>query len=86
MFAIERLLRVNGFMSSVVNPENEEEPPSDAAIVVKLMRLVENSDLSFYQIASLMGTSGTILSMWLAGSAKPQPTNLDEIERLLSPQ
>ena len=86
MFAIERLLRVNGFMSSVVNPENEEEPPSDAAIVVKLMRLVENSDLSFYQIASLMGTSGTILSMWLAGSAKPQPTNLDEIEKLLSPQ
>jgi DNA transposition AAA+ family ATPase len=73
-------------MSSVVNPENEEEPPSDAAIVVKLMRLVENSDLSFYQIASLMGTSGTILSMWLAGSAKPQPTNLDEIEKLLSPQ
>jgi DNA transposition AAA+ family ATPase len=73
-------------MSSAVNPENEEEPPSDAAIVVKLMRLVENSDLSFYQIASLMGTSGTILSMWLAGSAKPQPTNLDEIEKLLSPQ
>jgi hypothetical protein len=73
-------------MSPIVNSEEGEQPLSNADIVVKLMRLVENSDLSFYQIASLVGTSGTILSMWLAGTAKPQSTNLDEIERLLRPQ
>jgi DNA transposition AAA+ family ATPase len=73
-------------MSTMVNSEEGEQPLSNADIIVKLMRLVENSDLSFYQIASLVGTSGTILSMWLAGTAKPQSTNLDEIEKLLRPR
>ena len=73
-------------MSPDVNSKGGEQPLSNAAIVAKLMQLVENSDLSFYQIASLVGTSGTILSMWLAGTAKPQSTNLAEIEKLLRPQ
>ena len=77
---------MNGFMSSIFNPEEREEPASEAAMVVKLMRLVENSDLSFYQIAALIGTSGTILSMWLAGTAKPGTANLVEIDKLLSSQ
>jgi DNA transposition AAA+ family ATPase len=73
-------------MSFIVNHGEGEEPTSDTAIVVKLMRLVESSDLSFYQIASLIGTSGTVLSMWLAGTAKSPPPNLDEIEKLLRPR
>ncbi|MBV8377385.1 MAG: hypothetical protein JO279_10320 [Verrucomicrobia bacterium] len=73
-------------MSPDVNSKGGEQPLSNSAIVAKLMQLVENSDLSFYQIASLVGTSGTILSMWLAGTAKPQSTNLAEIEKLLRPQ
>ena len=54
-------------------------------VIVRLRRFVEDSDLSFYQIASLIGTSGTILSMWLAGTAKPHMTELDEIEKFLKP-
>ena len=43
-----------------------------------------DSDLSFYQIASLIGTSGTIPSTWLARTAKPDKAELAEIERLLT--
>ena len=71
-------------MSSVVNPKEGEEP-SEEALIVRLRRFVEDSDLSLYQIASLIGTSGTILSMWLAGTAKPHMTELDEIETFLKP-
>jgi hypothetical protein len=35
-------------------------------------------------IASLIGTSGTSLSMWLAKRAKPHTAELAEIERLLT--
>ena len=70
-------------MSAVVNPKEEEEPPGEAALVMRLTRFVENSDLSFYQIASIIGISGTILSMWLAGTAKPHTAKFNEIENLL---
>jgi DNA transposition AAA+ family ATPase len=43
---------------------------AEITVIVRLMRFVEDSHLSFYQIASLIGTSGTILSMWLAGTAR----------------
>jgi transcriptional regulator with XRE-family HTH domain len=51
--------------------------------IFRLRHLVEDSDLSFYQIASLLGTSGTILSMWLSGTARPDRSELGEIEKLL---
>ena len=70
-------------MESFVNPREEE--PSGETLIVKLRQFVEDSDLSLYQIASLIGTSGTILSMWLAGTAKPHMTELDEIEKFLKP-
>jgi len=57
---------------------------AEITVIVRLRRFVEDSDLSFYQIASL-GTSGTILSMWLAGTAKPHMTKLDQIEKFLKP-
>jgi hypothetical protein len=72
---------LNAFMF-FVNPMKGEDP-SGEALIVKLKRFVEDSDLSLYQIASLIGTSGTILSMWLAGTARPHMTELAEIEKLL---
>jgi DNA transposition AAA+ family ATPase len=71
-------------MTSVVNPKEGEEP-SEEALIARLRRFVEDSDLSLYQIASLIGTSGTILSMWLAGTARPNMTKVDEIEKFLKP-
>jgi DNA transposition AAA+ family ATPase len=68
-------------MESFVNPREEE--PSGETLVVKLRQFVEDSDLSLYQIASLIGTSGTILSMWLAGTATPHLSQLDKIEKFL---
>ncbi len=58
---------------------------AEITVIVRLRQFVEDSDLSFYQIASLIGTSGTILSMWLAGTARPHMTKLDEIEKFLRP-
>jgi transcriptional regulator with XRE-family HTH domain len=66
-----------------VNPVEERNPGEDA-LIARLRRLVEGSDLSFYKIASRVGTSGTILSMWLAGSAKPRAEELDRIEKFLN--
>jgi DNA transposition AAA+ family ATPase len=74
---------MNGFMSSVVDSREREEP-SEEALVAKLRRFIEDSDLSFYQIASRVGTSGTMLSMWLAGTAKPDPAKSIEIDRFLT--
>jgi hypothetical protein len=73
---------VHALMATVVNSKEGEEP-SREALTVRLRRFVEDSDLSFYRIASLVGTSGTTLSMWLAGTARPRPTELDEIEKFL---
>ena len=49
----------------------EGEEPNEEALVGRLRRFIDDSDLSFYRIASLIGTSGTFLSMWLARTAKP---------------
>ena len=69
-------------MATVVNSK-EGEGLSREALIARLRRFVEDSDLSFYQIASRAGTTGTILSMWLSGAAKPNTTDLLQIERLL---
>jgi DNA transposition AAA+ family ATPase len=69
-------------MSFVVNYKEGDEP-NEEALIVRLRRFVEDSDLSLYKIASLIGTSGTKLSMWLAGTARPHITELDDIENFL---
>ena len=61
----------------------EGEEPNEEALVGRLRRFIDDSDLSFYRIASLIGTSGTFLSMWLARTAKPHTAELAVIERLL---
>jgi ribosome-binding protein aMBF1 (putative translation factor) len=54
-----------------------------ADAIFRLGRFVEDTDLSFYQIASRLGIPSTILTMWLAGTARPNCNELDKIERLL---
>jgi DNA transposition AAA+ family ATPase len=70
-------------MSSAAHSKEGEES-NEEALVGRLRRFIDDSDLSFYRIASLIGTSGTFLSMWLARTAKPHTTDLAEIERLLT--
>ena len=70
---------MNGFAASVVHSKEGEE-----ALIGKLRRFVEQSDLSLYQIASLIGVSGVILSMWLAGTARPHIAQQDKIEKVLN--
>jgi len=63
----------------------QQEEQSQASLSARLRRFVENSDLSFYQIASRLGTSGAILSMWIAETTRPRTaTELDEIGKLLN--
>ena len=69
-------------MSSVAHPKEGGEPDEEA-LIGRLRRFVEASDLSFYQIASFIGISATILSMWLAGTVKPRTAELAQIERFL---
>jgi DNA transposition AAA+ family ATPase len=61
----------------------EGNDPSEEALIASLRRFVEDSDLSIYQIAELIGTPAAILSMWLAGTARPHTAELTEIRRLL---
>jgi DNA transposition AAA+ family ATPase len=75
------VFRMNGLM--VLRHFKEGEELSERALMARLRRFVEDSDLSFYKIASRVNTSGTMLSMWLAGTARPQQGKLAEIERLL---
>ena len=61
----------------------EQEAARERALVARLREFVEDSDLSFYKIASRIGTSGGILSLWLAGTAKPRAEELAAIEKFL---
>jgi len=61
----------------------EEEAARERALVARLREFVENSDLSFYKIASRIVTSGGILSLWLAGTARPRAEELAAIEKFL---
>jgi DNA transposition AAA+ family ATPase len=70
-------------MAYFENPKEGEEP-NDEALLRRLMQFVSDSELSFYRIASRIGTSGVILSMWLAGAARPDKTQLTAIDRLLT--
>jgi DNA transposition AAA+ family ATPase len=69
-------------MAFVTRPKEGEES-SEKALVARLRQFVENSDLSFYRIASRIGTSGGTLSMWLAGKARPRADELAAIEKFL---
>jgi len=60
----------------------EGKAARERALVARLRQSVEDADLSFYKIASRVGTSGGILSMWLAGTAKPHEEELAAIEIL----
>ncbi len=61
----------------------EGEAARERALVARLRQFIEDSDLSFYKIASRVGTSGGILSMWLAGTARPRAKESAAIEKFL---
>jgi DNA transposition AAA+ family ATPase len=69
-------------MAFVTRPKDGGES-SEKALVARLRQFVEDSDLSFYKIASRIGRSGGILSMWLAERARPRPEELAAIEKFL---
>jgi transcriptional regulator with XRE-family HTH domain len=60
----------------------EGEPPKEA-LLARLRQFVEDSDVSFYKIASDLGASGSMLSMWLAGRVAPSAEKLFAIEKIL---
>jgi hypothetical protein len=64
---------------SSADPEELDEE----ALLGDLIRLVEESELSIPRLAEFVGVSGVILSMWIAGTAKPQPNKLFEAKGLL---
>ena len=61
----------------------EGRDANEEALLERLRQFVQNSDLSFYRIASRIGTSGVTLSMWLAGKARPRAGELAAIEKFL---
>jgi transcriptional regulator with XRE-family HTH domain len=61
----------------------EKDELGQEELIGRLRRFVEASDFSFYQIASRVGISGTMLSMWLAGTARPDAAKSIEIDRFL---
>jgi hypothetical protein len=69
-------------MAFVTGPKDGGEP-SEKELIARLRKFVEESDLSFYKIASRIGTSGGILSMWLAETTRPRTGELDAIEKFL---
>jgi len=66
-----------------VTRSKEGGESSEEALVERFKQFVEDSDLSFYEIASRIGISAGILSMWLAGKAKPHAKELAAIEKFL---
>jgi DNA transposition AAA+ family ATPase len=64
-------------------PFVEQSKEGEEALIARLRRFVEDSNLSFYQIASCVGISGTTLSMRLSGIARPDIAESAEIQRLL---
>jgi DNA transposition AAA+ family ATPase len=61
----------------------QREAARERMLVARLRQFIEDCDLSFYKIASRVGTSGGILSMWLAGTARPRAEELAAIEKFL---
>ena len=53
------------------------------SLIGRLRWFINESPLSFYEIASRIGTRGAILSMWIAGTSRPQTTELIAIDRFL---
>ena len=66
-----------------VTRSKEGGESSEEALVERFKQFVEDSDLSFYEIASRIGISAGILSMWLAGKAKPHAKELAATYRCL---
>jgi hypothetical protein len=78
LFKFENRLRCRDQTMAIGLEESDEH-----VLLGNLIRFVENSDESIPKIAELLGVSGVVLSMWIAGTAKPPASKLLEIKRLL---
>jgi len=70
----------------IESEQNEATVRSDLeeqALLDELKRFVEDTKLSIYRIAELMGVYGATLSIWIAGTAKPHRAKLLEIKGFL---
>jgi hypothetical protein len=81
METADRIGMMNG--GRFISHEQAALADAGESLIGRLRRFIEDSPLTFYQIASLIGTSGTILSMWIAGTARPHTMELIAIDRLL---
>jgi hypothetical protein len=61
----------------------EGEQSNEDELVERLNQFVEDSDFSFHEIASRIGTAAGLLSMWLARTARPHTEELAAIEKFL---
>ena len=60
------------------NQESDEDQ-----LLRELTRFVENSDQSIPRLATVLGVSDVVLSMWIARTTKPTPTKFLEIRKFL---
>jgi hypothetical protein len=65
---VHRFISVNKIMSSIIYLEQRGDSSEDA-LIARLRRFVEDSDLTFYQIES-ESELATKLSMWLSRSSE----------------
>ena len=78
LLKVENRLRCRDQTKAIGLEESDEH-----VLLGDLIRFVENSDQSIPRIAELMGISSVVLSMWIAGTAKPTTIKLLEIKRFL---
>ena len=83
MVASDVCFPVETFSMDFATRSGKRREPNEEALVERLRQFVEKSDLSFYRIASRIGTTGATLSMWLAGKARPRADELAAIEKFL---
>jgi len=74
----ETRLHYSGQTKAIASAESNEH-----LVLRDFARFVEDSDLSIPRIAELLRVSDVILSMWIAGTAKPSTIKLGEIESLV---
>ena len=73
---VENRLRSPDQTKAIGSEESDEH-----VLLGNLIRFVENSDQSIPRIAELMGVTGVVLSMWIAGTVRPTAIKLLEIKR-----
>jgi hypothetical protein len=59
------------------------EESDEDRLIGELTRFIENCDQSIPRIATLMGVSDAVLSMWIARTTKPTPIKISRDQKIL---